>query len=157
VRDDADSNPLWRFSLDVYAAPGVSSECLNLQNWNGLDINVLLFVAWIGAERGMTVTKADLEQIDAKVARWQDDIVSPIRSVRRRVKNLQQPALYEEIKTLEINLERAEQRMLFALTAMLDGRKTAQKDAVAENVSLYAKSKGAAAPSALISAAVSRR
>jgi uncharacterized protein (TIGR02444 family) len=156
VSDDADGNPLWRFSLDVYAAPGVSSECLSLQNRHGLDINVLLFVAWLGAERGMTVTPADLEQINAKVARWQDDVVSPIRSARRRIKDLQQPALYEEIKALEIKLERAEQLMLFALTSILDGRKTTQENAVAANASLYAKSKGAAAPSALIAAAVSR-
>ncbi|HVT28471.1 MAG TPA: TIGR02444 family protein [Lacipirellulaceae bacterium] len=151
-----DNNPLWRFSLDVYAAPGVSSECLDLQDRHGLDVNILLFVVWLGVARGLTVSPAHLEQLNATVTEWQRDVVCPVRAVRRRVKSLGRSDLYEEIKTLELKLEWAEQSMLFALASVLDGQKTTSNNAVAANASLYAASKGAPAPRALIAAAVSR-
>jgi hypothetical protein len=46
----------------------------------------MLFVAWFGAELGVTVTPAHLEQTDAAVAGWQSDVVMPVRAARRRIK-----------------------------------------------------------------------
>jgi uncharacterized protein (TIGR02444 family) len=41
-------NPFWRFSLAVYAAPGVAPEFLALQDMRAIAINLLLFGAWLG-------------------------------------------------------------------------------------------------------------
>ena len=40
-------NAFWKFSLAVYAAPGVPEECLAVQERYGVDVNVLLFCAWL--------------------------------------------------------------------------------------------------------------
>ena len=41
--------PLWAFSLAVYGGDGVAEECLDLQERLGLDVNILLFAAFLGA------------------------------------------------------------------------------------------------------------
>lgn len=53
-------NALWRFSLAVYAAPGVAEECLALQETSNIGVNLLLFCAWVGAGRRALLTQGDL-------------------------------------------------------------------------------------------------
>src|SRR5471030_292758 len=41
-------HPFWNFSLEIYAAEGVSGACLDLQERRGCDVNILLFCCWLG-------------------------------------------------------------------------------------------------------------
>lgn len=52
-------NRFWRFSLAVYAAPGVADECLALQERCGIDVNILLFCAWVGGARRILLTPSE--------------------------------------------------------------------------------------------------
>ena len=61
-------NAFWKFSLAVYATPGVAGECLAVQESLGVDVNVLLFCAWLAAARKVALTPGDIEGLVASGA-----------------------------------------------------------------------------------------
>ena len=110
-------NPFWKFSLAVYAAPGVAGECLAVQESHGVDVNVLLFCAWLAAARKVALTPADIEAIGAVVGAWHERAVKPLRGVRRYMKDVpggDVAVLRTRVKGAEIEAEQIEQAMLFA-------------------------------------------
>ena len=116
----ASGNPFWDFSLAVYGRPGVAAACLDLQDRLGLDVNILLFLAWAGQGCGVRLDRAELERIDAAVAPWRAEVVRPLRAVRRRVK-AEDAALYERLKAAELAAERLQQDRLFGLAGLVPG------------------------------------
>lgn len=112
-------NPFWRFSLAVYAAPGVQPACLALQDGHGLDVNLALFCAWIGARRGIALTGAEIEAAGLLVAAWRETAVLPLRTLRRAIKAMPLPAdpaigtFRQRIAAAELEAEQLQQAMLF--------------------------------------------
>jgi uncharacterized protein (TIGR02444 family) len=132
-------NELWQFSLAVYAQNGVADECLTLQQQIGLDINMLLFCAWIGV-RGGILSSADIEAAMRNVAHWQDRVVRPLRSVRQEIKKLGQRDLEgfrERIKSIELEAEQIEQALLFGFSESLQSGQANAHDAVPQNIKKY--------------------
>jgi hypothetical protein len=43
------NNPFWEYSLSHYVREGVADACLALQDGHGLDVNMLLYGAWLGS------------------------------------------------------------------------------------------------------------
>ena len=119
------NNPFWTFSLAVYARPGVAAECLALQNECNVDVNVLLYAAWLGHAHALVLTEATLAAIDTTIAVWRDTAVRPLRAVRQTLKPLPamtEPAVQElraQVAQLELRAEQIEQAMLFALSLSL--------------------------------------
>jgi uncharacterized protein (TIGR02444 family) len=109
-------NEFWRFSLRVYAAPGVADECLALQERYAIDVNVLLFCAWLAAERRIALTVDDIETCKRCVSEWHARAVKPLRAARQTMKGLTgAESVRADVKALELATERIEQDMLFAL------------------------------------------
>lgn len=112
-------NPFWRFSLDVYSAPGVAPECLALQEALGIDVNLLLFAAWAGAGPGVALTDDEFAAAEALVAEWRDQVVRPLRAARREIKHMAlhaEPEVAEFRKAVagvELDAERIEQALLW--------------------------------------------
>ena len=110
-------NALWKFSLAVYAAPGVADECLAVQESHGVDVNVLLFCVWLAVARKVALTPQDIDAIGAQVGVWHDSAVRPLRGVRRYMKNVpggDAAVLRTRVKGAELEAEQIEQAMLFA-------------------------------------------
>jgi uncharacterized protein (TIGR02444 family) len=108
-------NRLWRFSLEIYAAPGVAAECLALQDRIGADVNVLLFCAWLGW-RNVTLAADDIASICHVVDQWQKSVVLPLRSLRQFMREMPEDQIMELRKRIsadELEAERIEQAMLF--------------------------------------------
>ena len=149
-------NPFWRFSLAVYAAPGVAAECLALQDAQGIDVNVLLFAVWLGSRR-VVVTDEHLAVIESTVGRWRGQVVRPLRGVRRDVKARADAAdhdiaaLRKDVAALELRAEQIEQAMLYGLAAMFDDATVTAEAAIRRNVSLLLA--GGTEPARLIEAA----
>jgi len=102
---------LWAFSLATYDHPGVATACLALQDRYGLDVNLLLFCCWAGA-RGHKLTRPKLKRLGDQVAAWQAEVATPLRAVRRRLKQEGDDAaqdLRAKVLELEIEAERIEQ------------------------------------------------
>jgi uncharacterized protein (TIGR02444 family) len=112
------ANPFWDFSLAVYGRPGVPSCCLALQDRRGVDVNVLLFAAWVGLDCGIRLSAEGLARIDAAVSGWRDGMVRPLRALRRRAK-AEDDALYRRMKAAELEAERVQQDRLFAAGGFL--------------------------------------
>jgi uncharacterized protein (TIGR02444 family) len=134
-------NGFWRFSLAVYGQAEVTNECLGLQDAYGIDVNILLFCAWLGTQ-SVALKREDIELASRVVAGWHDDIVRPLRTVRQRLKDISDDEkIRTSIKDAEIEAEQIEQAMLFAFSQQLQGRNEAQGDCVTTNVRQYIEMK----------------
>ena len=146
-------NEFWRFSLAAYKPPEVAAECLALQEAVGLDVNLLLFCAWLGT-RAIVLSRSDIEAASRVVASWHNSVVRPLRGVRRHIKTQYGGAfepLRSRVKDDELQAEQVEQAMLFAYARGVHGSpgSSDHRDAVARNVNAYLSiTSGAAAPAA---------
>lgn len=111
----------WDFSIAVYGADLVADECLTLQDQFGLDVNLLLLGAFVGARHGVALTADDIASARAEVASWQKDIVTTLRETRRALKPMglrdtdagkAAAELRMRVKAAELESERIEQVML---------------------------------------------
>ena len=136
------NNSFWHFSLTVYAKPGVADECLALQSRFNIDVNALLYCAWIGNAYKVRLTDEQLNNIDAHVRLWHRTIVRPLRAARQDIKPM--PAMADDavkdlrldIARVELRAEQIEQAMLFEFTRGLisNAAVTSPTDAVRHNV-----------------------
>ena len=116
-------NPLWRFSLRVYADATVRDECLSLQDTLGIDVNLLLFSTWLSAERHIGMGEDDIVAMETLARPWHAAVVLPLRSVRRTVKEMELFARKEvagfrhKAAGLELHAEQIEQALLFEWAA----------------------------------------
>lgn len=143
-------NEFWRFSLAVYQQGAVANECLALQEALGLDVNILLFSAWLG-RRGIILHRIDIEAASRAVASWHESVVRSLRNVRQQMKTFGTDFedLRARIKAIEIEAEQIEQAILFACAQGIDSSREGadRSDAIAHNVSEYiAMKSGPASP-----------
>src|SRR5579883_645510 len=114
-------SPFWRFSLRFYRRPGAADACIALQDGCGVDVNILLFLLWLATAR-RRVPVAAAQEICAKAAGWREDVVTPLRTLRRRLKDgstLVERGAAElfrtRIKAAELESERLQQEAMFVL------------------------------------------
>jgi len=114
-------SPFWNFSLAVYRASAVQNECLDLQDQFGLDVNLLLLCAFLGAGHGVALTSDDISSARRQVRHWHEQIVCTPRAARRNLKTIELPdahaaqaamQLRAQVKVAELESERMEQMML---------------------------------------------
>jgi uncharacterized protein (TIGR02444 family) len=137
-------SPFWRFSLRFYRRPGVADACIALQDGCGVDVNILLFLLWLATER-RRLPAAVAQGMCAKAAAWRDDVVAPLRTLRRRLKDgstLVERGAAElfrtRIKAVELESERLQQEAMFALAAGLATENAATTEAAARaNIAAY--------------------
>jgi len=142
------THPFWAFSLHLYAQAGVESACLALQE-EGADVNLLLLCCWLGGT-GRRLDRRRLRSVIAAVASWQEQIVVPLRLVRRNLKRESwrvsasgRRALRQHLATAELQAEHLEQLLLASQVADLPRR--AGKNFAAENLAGYGALLGLAA------------
>jgi len=107
------SNPLWEFSLELYARPGVAAACIEAQDHCAVDVNLLLYAAWL-ARQGFELDQNQWQALVASVADWRQRVVQPLRDLRRDWQALPAAAdLRERVKALELAAEREQQAQIF--------------------------------------------
>jgi uncharacterized protein (TIGR02444 family) len=126
AEDEAQAgSPFWRFSLRFYRQPGVADACIALQDGCRVDVNILLFFLWL-ASTGQRMGLAEARAVCAQAGPWRDDVVVPLRTLRRKLKD--GSALVERnmaewfrtrVKAVELEAERLQQEALFALAPRL--------------------------------------
>ena len=145
----------WGFSLAVYGAEPVQNECLALQDQFGLDINLVLFCAFVGAMRGIALTAAELAAARQEVAGWHQDIVRPLRTARRRLKTIAlvdartaetAAQLRTRVKEVELESEYVEHLMLecWADAQLAERPRGDMRQAVLANLQVLLESYGVA-------------
>ncbi|MDX1735201.1 MAG: TIGR02444 family protein [Halioglobus sp.] len=134
ARNDEASNPFWDYSLSVYARPGVAAACLALQDDCGLDVNTLLYAAWL-ASMGLDLSREHLQQVEAAVDDWRARVVRPLRELRVSLRDFEPAvALREELTALELQAERGQQDLMYALYTAYDPG--TRPDALQHNLAL---------------------
>jgi uncharacterized protein (TIGR02444 family) len=121
-----------RFALALYRSAGVADACLDLQNRHDLDVNVVLFAAFVGAGLRQPLTVADLGLASDRVNAWHHEVVRTLRAVRQRLKAGPVPApneatgrLRHKLAQLEIEAEVIELDQLGALIPELQAPRSA--------------------------------
>ncbi len=137
-------SPFWRFSLRLYRQPGVADACIALQDECGVDVNVLLFFLWLAADKRL-VPAPNARAVCEQAALWHDDVVAPLRAVRRKLKG--GSTLVERntaemfrnrIKAVELEAERLQQEAMFAMSPNLETEPSESVEAAARaNVLAY--------------------
>lgn len=152
----ATGNPFWTFSLKLYGRPGVPPACLVLQDEAGVDVNVLLFCLWVG-QCGAVLSDTQMAAVLATTEPWRRDVVVPLRGVRRLLKepppafSLVGEAFRSKIKAVELEAERLQQEVLFAVHGMLAPQPGAmQPEAARANALAYGRALGVALPAAAL-------
>jgi uncharacterized protein (TIGR02444 family) len=114
-----------QFALELYGSESVAAACLYLQNRHVLDVNVVLFAAFIGARRRQTLTTSCLDAARSRVDAWHREVVRPLRAVRQRLKTGPAPGPNElttrlrgKLQQVEIDAELIELDQLAALTSL---------------------------------------
>jgi uncharacterized protein (TIGR02444 family) len=105
-------NPLWEFSLKVYAEQGVSAACLALQDECRVDVNVLLLLTWLHTQ-DRTLSAAQVGALNTAIADWRSEVTENLRAARRGVGREQFPSLYEDLKRLELVAEKFQQGLIW--------------------------------------------
>ena len=113
---DADS---WAFALAIYDRPGVAEACLRLQNEAGVDVMMLLMVAFAAVRHRILLTPDEIEMLDESCRAWREQIVWPLRTIRSGLKTGPLPAPSSEteqfrskIKSVELAAERLQNQRL---------------------------------------------
>jgi uncharacterized protein (TIGR02444 family) len=104
----------WRFSLALYARPGVAEALIALQDRAGLDVNLILFGLWVGARHGLNL-ESDRFTAATKAVAELNGIVRNIRALRRQLSGAADSdirRLRRALLRLELAAERQVQRRL---------------------------------------------
>ena len=113
---ETDGAAFWDFSLKLYGAPDVAPACLKLQDAHGADVNVMLLLLWVALD-GRVLGEDELMAIDQSVRNWREDVVRPVRNLRRVLKDRRWPLEGEQeglrngIKEIELESERIAQKL----------------------------------------------
>jgi uncharacterized protein (TIGR02444 family) len=104
-------NPLWQYACQVYARAGVEAALLELQDEQGVDINLILQALWLASE-GIEWTQGCIPEDYSK---WVKEQVLPLRKMRRNMKTdwSQYEDFRQQVKALELKAEQYALAMLF--------------------------------------------
>ena len=111
------SEAAWQCICARYADEAVARELLRRQDTEGLDVVLHLFGQW-AASQGQALDAAALAEADAQVAAWRDQVVVPLRTLRRAMKTMgggageAAGAVRRQVQEAELAAERAELDML---------------------------------------------
>ena len=107
----------WQHVLNAYGRPGVAQACLLLQDTLGVDVLVLLHLAYVCGQNDLSLSEGQIDAADAVVRDWRNQVVQPLRSARRAIAK-EDPATH----VLRANIQKAElvaeQHALAQLAAM---------------------------------------
>ena len=123
VDELSNEEALWRCSLAFYARPNVSEALIRLQDRAGCDVNLMLFMLWLGLSGRRPLTREDLLAAEGITAPIRFDLVEPLRSLRRKLRSNPDPQiqrLCEKSKQLELAAERIVQNRLAQLAGVPD-------------------------------------
>jgi uncharacterized protein (TIGR02444 family) len=139
------SDTLWDWSSKAYAAPGVASACLHLQDVADQNVPLLLWAAWV-AQTGRRPEEDDIEAACDTARAWAGTTVSPLRAIRRTLKapipdmdDAAREAVRDQIKAVELLAERKLLEALEALAPAPSGAPRRAIEGLVETARLWAR------------------
>jgi uncharacterized protein (TIGR02444 family) len=111
--NDPAENQCWDFVVELYAKPGISQACLALQDRLGVDVSFLLTLVFYAKHCSIDPSVEEIASLDRSISAWRDEVIIPLRRLRRHVKasnllNSSTEEFYRRIKTDELLAEQLE-------------------------------------------------
>ncbi len=107
-------HPFWTFSCQVYEK--TQDILLEMQQRQGLNVNLLLFCVWFAANNQGVLTKIEIKKLLTAIHIWHERIVLPLRALRQDLKEPGLPAwstqARRDVLDTEISAEHIEELML---------------------------------------------
>lgn len=103
---------VWTFTVEMYGRDGVAPLCLELQERCDLDVNMLLFMFYLG-QKGLA--PHSISALENAVRDWREQVIVPLRNTRRFLRNADWESaqkLRAKVKNDELMAERIEQELL---------------------------------------------
>jgi uncharacterized protein (TIGR02444 family) len=97
----------------LYADEKVKTACLRLQDHYGLNVNVLLYCLYLGAQKKY-VPREKFERLTYTLSPWHENVTRPLRHLRRKIKTTtpNDLSIYNKLVDAEIDCERKEQNLV---------------------------------------------
>ncbi|HYP84268.1 TIGR02444 family protein [Variovorax sp.] len=111
THDDA-----WNYIAAAWSRPGAAQDLLRRQDDEGLDVVLHLFARW-ALDQGRALDDAALREAEALVRPWRDQVVQPLRRLRRALKTMDADAgrretVRAQLQAAELAAERAQLEQL---------------------------------------------
>jgi len=147
-----EAEALWAFCLALYARSEVESACLTLQDEHAFDVMIVLFCLYAG-KSGRQIDAATLNEAVTIGRNWGQEIVTPLRQVRRRLKAPPHGVdphdayrLRNRLQAIEQDAERIQHEQLCKL--LKPSGSQSSRLAARENLIAYARKLGVTPPRA---------
>ncbi len=107
----------WDFVVQQWEAPGEAERLLQAQDGQGLDVVLHLFARYVVHSTGAAPDAQALADADALVKPWRDEVIAPLRALRRATKQKPAPgaggsegsaAVHRLLQEAELRAERAQ-------------------------------------------------
>jgi uncharacterized protein (TIGR02444 family) len=154
---DAAATPIWDFVLNYYGRKGVSEALIGLQDSQGIDVNMLLFLMWMSAQK-KSVAADDIKVVSDTSHPWQRSVVVPIRAVRRLLKDNAPlvaadavAAFRKKVQAIELEGEQLQLNAMAGLAARLNPVTAAtQESAARQNIKAFESAAAKTFPAAAV-------
>lgn len=138
--------PLWDFALAFYAQPKIAETCVYLQDTYNVNVCLLIGLRWLD-ESGKHLNEYELAALQAHIQVWTQQVVEPLRSLRRLLKqpiagyphDETQVQIRTAIKQAELL---AEKKLLLAIEAWSQPIMLVQNSDIKSNLDIYLSALG---------------
>jgi uncharacterized protein (TIGR02444 family) len=138
--------PLWDFALAFYAQPNIAETCVHLQDGYKVNVCLLIGLRWMD-DCGKYLSDGELAALQAHIHVWTQQIVEPLRSLRRLLKEpvagYPQDETQAQIRTAIKQAELlAEKKLLLEIETWSMQIKAAQDSGINSNLEVYLSALG---------------
>jgi uncharacterized protein (TIGR02444 family) len=138
--------PLWDFALAFYAQPNMAETCVQLQDSVKVNVCLLIGLRWMD-DCGKYLSDGELAALQAHIQAWTQQVVEPLRSLRRLLKQpiagYPQDETQAQIRTAIKQAELlAEKKLLLEIEAWSQPIMPAQGSAIKSNLDVYLSALG---------------
>jgi uncharacterized protein (TIGR02444 family) len=132
-----DADAFWSWSTAFYAKPGVAEACLELQDRDGAEVNLVLLLLWLAEEGYAPLGQGEVAALDRAVRPWREKVVEPLRALRNALKGQGEDTVRRAILSAELVAERSTQRRLVAALPALSESEAVPESIAARNLEAH--------------------
>ena len=133
------SNDFWQFACTLYAKPEQQQTLLDLQNQQGKNVNLCLFLLYLDSLK-LSINAEQLSALIASINEFDTQVLKPLRAARRYLKANQESIsdyakIRQELLSAELKLEKQQQQILIDTANKLSFLEAVKPN----NIELYVK------------------
>ncbi|WP_207234104.1 MULTISPECIES: TIGR02444 family protein [Shewanella] len=125
---------LWQHCEQAYLAN--PNRYISLQDNYHTNVNLILLAEYLDAQ-GYFIAKASWQSLAKAIARWEEFVLIPYRTLRRKAKAHTSEDEYQKMLEVELIMERKSQQIIRAQLVRTEGESNPQQSNIAAYLSLF--------------------